>query len=71
MFVSSFRHRDEPASLLAVRPQLPPGVSAAEGLHPGGHLQTGGVSLEAGAGEASVMIRDAEPEALDTSAGLL
>lgn len=43
--------RDEPTSLLALRPQLPSGVPAEEGFHPGGHLQTGRVPLETGAGK--------------------
>lgn len=46
-----FCSRDEPTSLLALRPQLPSGVPAEEGLHPGGHLQTGRVPLETGAGK--------------------
>lgn len=48
---SPFCCRDEPTSLLALRPQLPPGVPAEEGFHPGGHLQTGRVPLETGAGK--------------------
>lgn len=48
---SRFCSRDEPTSLLALRPQLPSGVPAEEGFHPGGHLQTGRVPLEAGAGK--------------------
>lgn len=52
MIPSSSSRRDEPSSLLAVRPQLPPGVPAAERLRSGRHLQTGRVPLEAGAGEA-------------------
>lgn len=48
--------RDEPSPLLAVRPQLPPGVPAAERLHAGRHLQTGRVPLEAGAGETRVRV---------------
>lgn len=46
-----FCSRNEPTSLLSLRPQLPAGVPAEEGFHPGGHLQTGRVPLEIGAGK--------------------
>lgn len=54
--------RDEPTSLLALRPQLPSGVPAEEGLHPGGHLQTGRVPLETGAGKVLGHLLDGRDE---------
>lgn len=43
--------RDEQASLLFIRAQLPPGVSAEARLHSAGLLQAGRIPLETGTGE--------------------